>query len=30
MASCGVPGCTNQANKNSNIIALVTILTMLL
>ena len=30
MASCGVPGCTNRANKNSNIITLATILTMLL
>ena len=28
--SCRVPGCTNRADKNSNIIALATIIIMLL
>ena len=30
MVSCGAPGCTNQADKNSNILTLVTIIIMLL
>ena len=30
MVSCGVLGCTNQADKNSNIITFVTIIIMLL
>ena len=30
MASCGAPGCKNRADKNSNIITLVTIILMLL
>ena len=29
-ASCGAPVCTNRADKNSNIIILVTIIKMLL
>ena len=30
MVSCRTSGCTNQGDKNSNIIGLVTIITMLL
>ena len=30
MVNCGAPGCTNRADKNSNIITLVTIIIMLL
>ena len=30
MLSCGALGCTNRADKNSNIITLVTIVIMLL
>ena len=30
MVSCGVPECTSQADKNSNVITLVTIIIMLL
>ena len=30
MVSCGVPGCTNRAHKNSNKMALVILITMLL
>ena len=29
MVSCGAPGCTNQADKNSNILTLVTIIMLL-
>ena len=30
MVSCGTPGCTNRADKSSDIITLVTIIVMLL
>ena len=30
MVSCGAPGCTNRANKNSKIITLVTVIMMFL
>ena len=29
MVSCGAPGCTNQAEKNSNSITLITIIMVL-
>ena len=29
MISCGLPGCTNRADKNSNIITFVTVIMLL-